>query len=599
MAGLPTMQVLLDDGSATYPYDITAYVRLVDGFSWSRGRPDEQSSVSPGTLSITLDNTDSRFTLDDPTYAITLDRGIRVKVNGANRWTGRVQSLPGSWPFGGQEFAVVNVTATDDLARAQRRVLRSSVEEEVLADAPTAYYTLGENQGATMGGDSSGSGLPSLTAAGTGAPVVFGNQTGAVDGLSAAQFVGGQHLETVGPSFFPTSGPFTAEVWMSTTAISSSSFSLYLTSATGTTAAFIGLDATGVPQMRAGTGTVFSSGAAVNDGKVHHLAVVYDGATTTTAYVDGVNVGSIASSSPATAGIDLNVGYFPTLSTPFVGTVSHVATYTTALSGGRILAHWTAGSTDYTGETPAARLARVAGYMSLATGTLDTAGATTMGPAVQGGRTVLDIIDECAQVTQGTAYLDGSGALTSRNGYTMTTDLTPDASLDATWLGEDTVVEVDMSSVVNYATGKAAGSDNVWTTQDGFSRGIHGVYRTDYEWNVATDAQAVDRTNWLVNTYGGSQPRFPTLTVDLLTLSGATLTNVLTLDVGKFLHVTGLPSQTPGGSIVDLIVLGITETVTTTQWTLTLNCARKDLTFAWVLGDAVRGVLGATTKVYF
>ena len=67
MAGLPTMLVLLDDGSATYPYDITAYVRLVDGFSWSRGRPDEQSSVSPGTLSITLDNTDSRFTLDDPT----------------------------------------------------------------------------------------------------------------------------------------------------------------------------------------------------------------------------------------------------------------------------------------------------------------------------------------------------------------------------------------------------------------------------------------------------------------------------------------------------------------------------------------------------
>jgi len=32
---------------------------------------------------------------------------------------------------------------------------------------------------------------------------------------------------------------------------------------------------------------------------------------------------------------------------------------------------------------------------------------------------------------------------------------------------------------------------------------------------------------------------------------------------------------------------------------LQVNCARHDLTFAWVLGDPFHGVLGGTSELYF
>jgi hypothetical protein len=118
----PTVQLLLDDGTGAFPYDITAYQE--DELTWERGTPDEQSSVNPGSLSLTLDNTDGRFSLNNGTYAIDLDRLVRVKVNGANRWTGRVQSLPVSWPGGSDKYAIVQVTAIDDLARASRFTLQ-------------------------------------------------------------------------------------------------------------------------------------------------------------------------------------------------------------------------------------------------------------------------------------------------------------------------------------------------------------------------------------------------------------------------------------------------------------------------------------------
>ena len=66
-----------------------------------------------------------------------------------------------------------------------KRPMRSMLEQEILLDTPTAYYTLGEPEGATSAGDTSGNGLASLTIAGTGAALTFGTSTGPADGLPA------------------------------------------------------------------------------------------------------------------------------------------------------------------------------------------------------------------------------------------------------------------------------------------------------------------------------------------------------------------------------------------------------------------------------
>ena len=117
MAGLPTVQVLLDAATndRSFPHDITGFVSLDAGIGIStRGRSDELSAAQPVTCTLTLDNTDGRFSLGAATYgALDVNRLIRVKVNGVNRFTGFVQSWPVAWPNGGPGLATAAITATD------------------------------------------------------------------------------------------------------------------------------------------------------------------------------------------------------------------------------------------------------------------------------------------------------------------------------------------------------------------------------------------------------------------------------------------------------------------------------------------------------
>jgi hypothetical protein len=145
---LPTLLVKLDDGTGqvgTFPYDVSAFVRLPGGVSITRGRTDEFNQVQPSTLSIVFDNTTGVFTLGSGTYGIAIDQRIQVTetVSGAvKRFTGYVQDWPVAWPDGSDTFAVATVTAVDRLSRLARRKLQSIEPKNVLLDAPWHYYTL-------------------------------------------------------------------------------------------------------------------------------------------------------------------------------------------------------------------------------------------------------------------------------------------------------------------------------------------------------------------------------------------------------------------------------------------------------------------------
>lgn len=78
MTGLPDLLVEMDDGTGTWPHDVSAYVRLVDGVQVVRGRTDEFADVQPSTLDLTFANHDGRFTLGSAEYGCYVDQPIRL-----------------------------------------------------------------------------------------------------------------------------------------------------------------------------------------------------------------------------------------------------------------------------------------------------------------------------------------------------------------------------------------------------------------------------------------------------------------------------------------------------------------------------------------
>ena len=158
----------------------------LDGIQITRGRSDEISGIEPSVCTVTLDNSDGRFTPRNAAGAyypnVKRGRPLRVTVthDGVDyvRFTGYVAQWPVQWPTAVDSVSYVTITAVSRTARLGRgNELRSVIEEEILADGPIAYYTLGEPAEATQAFDSSGNGL-TLAQVGSGADVIFGEATG-------------------------------------------------------------------------------------------------------------------------------------------------------------------------------------------------------------------------------------------------------------------------------------------------------------------------------------------------------------------------------------------------------------------------------------
>jgi hypothetical protein len=600
----PTTQVLLDDGTNTFPHDISAYVLLVEGYSVKRGREDEQAAVTTGELSLVLKNDDGRFSPGSTTIAspspIVLDQQIRLKetVNGTTftRFTGRVKGWPVGWPATVGTHSTVSITATDAQARAERRILRSVVEEEILADSPAAYYTLGEAAGSTSAADSSGNQAPALTMAGTGTDVVFGTATGpGTDGLTAATFANGQIL-------------YSDEALVGTVVAGIlCAFSTTTAPAGGTDAGLVRLQAQAglaSASLRITSdghlwGEGHDSGVVVTDGAVHVAEYLYTG-TNEYLILDGNTVFTTAS---ATSGRSVSA---VALGDGFAGAISHVALFATSPTTTRASAHATAASTGFAGESGTTRLTRLAGYAGIPVGTMDTS-LTNVAFVDFTGTSAWAAIQEVADAELGIAYVNGSGDLTFHNRNRVVAKTTPDLTTTATYVGADAMPTQDDQRLLNYleVTSQTTGVTQVvrdTTSESGDGTATnpgHGRYSDSKTYLVATDAEALDRGNWLIGNFADPTTRFGTLTFDLLKMSAADASAALTaLELDGWVRVSSFPSQTPGGTTVDVVVEGYSEERTSTSWKLTGNVVARSLFNAWILGDSTYGVLGSTTKLY-
>jgi hypothetical protein len=590
--GLPTIQVLLDDGTGTFPYDITTYARLVEGYTCKRGRQDELSSVTAGDFTLTLDNTDGRFTLGSTIIAtpspITMDQKIRVKVtpsggSAVTRFTQTVNTWPVEWPDGSDQFSKASIAGVDVQAKAERQTLLSVIQQEVGEDSPVAYYTLGEPAGATSAADTSGNQAPALTPIGTGAAVVFGTDTGpTTDGLTAATFAGGQYLTAT-----LSATPGAIEFWFATTTNDATVRPLVWPLA--------------ILSGQLYDANLHTSLGAVADGLNHD--VVING---TTVYLDGVSVGT-GLSGPQDAVLRVGGGSSGAGAGVFIGSMAHVVAYSGALSAARITAHYSAGSTGFAGESGTARLTRLFGYAGIPIGTFDTS-LTNVAFVDFTGSSVMSAVQDVVDAEFGLTYINGSGSADFHNRNRPVAKTAPDVTIDANFLAEGTQFVVDMQGVINYFETTAAGTSVTQVVRNTVSENGdgtathpgHGRYGQSKTYLVQTDAEALDRANWIVATHAEPLPRVGSLAFDVLTMTAAQQAQMLTLEADSWLQVTGLPGQTPGGTTANFVVEGWSEALNAGEWTLTVNAANRAVAAPtpWILDDTTYSVLDSTTKLY-
>lgn len=606
------VEIAFDSGYGTLDADrtwtdVSDYVELADGINITWGRQNERSQADPNQLSLTLDNSDGRFTAERVTGAyypnVKLDRPIRVKatpVDGPEkvRFLGYINEWPVEWD-GTDTYAKAMITASSRLSRVgYTATLKSAIEQAILADSPTAYYVLGEPSGATQANDSVGrtalllAGDPTL-------PLVFGNATGpGTDSLTACQFAAGQYLRGSG-EFLAAGSTWTLEGFFLTAGTTSAL--MRLTTGAGDTinvAMLTGQISVQVSVTTAGVTTIAEAitPLAYNDGATHHFAARQNGATLSI-LVDGVSVASFGSTPAVTAGGTLALGQF------YTGVLAHVAMWgSTALSDAQILSHATAGLTGYAGETTDERVIRYAAYANIPADELDVeTGSTTMAHVDTTGQQVVELMRLAETTEGGVLYDERDGTLTMHNRahrYVVAAALTLDVGQHMVEVGYQP--QLDRTYLVNDVTAANVAGTYSARSFDQQSVDDYGPMALQFTTASEDDDAPLQAASWLVGVYKNPGLRVASCGVDALAQVGKAPNcyDVLAVTVGSKITVGGHPQQMSYSS-VDYFVEGGTETYGPESLRLTWNLSP---TSPWdqtlILGDANRGFLGTNPLAY-
>ncbi len=605
-----TVAVALNSGyltpaaSRTYT-DISSYVELAYNITINVGRGDERSTADANTCVFTLDNRDGRFTAGKTSGPYGSDwrlgRPIRVQadpVDGAiqTEFVGFIDEISVNWEDT-EGYSYVTVTCTSRLSRVgQQAVLKSLVETTILADSPIAYYTMGEGEGATRANDSSGAGRDPLVALGDPAiPVVFGSATGPpTDGLTAAQFAGGQYLR--GGAFTPSTTSLTYEV------------AFNIASPPGTET-----DLMAIPQLLPGSvtrsvamstaglvkigGTLVTSTASYADGAWHHLAVTI-AAANLELFVDGVSMGTgvWGGGSLSTSSIyEIVVGGTAGFST-MTGAFAHAAVTQSVLSGARIAEHAAAQQTGFAGETTSARLIRYAAYAGIASSEISAeTGQTTVAHVDTTGKQVLELMRLMETSEGGFLYDERDGSTTFHNrAHRLTAAAIYTLDMAQQHVESDYAPKLDRSGLVNDVSAANVAGTYSAHVFDTASQTENGYAATSIETASDDDDEPSYQANWALLKYKDPKVRVASLSVQALAQVGKTpnCSAVMATDPGDKITVSNHPSQAANSS-TSYFVEGYTKVYGPESLLITFNLSPtspEDTTF--VLGDSTRGVLG-------
>ncbi|MFD7978898.1 hypothetical protein [Streptomyces sp. NPDC059071] len=597
--------------------DITQWVDLGQGsIRITRGASDELSQTQAGTLGLTLDNTDGRFTAGNaagPYYPyIRPSCPIRVSVIvGANTYR-RFYGMVTDW---GQKWAglqdTVRVTAVDLFALlGGDDALQALLVEEILVLGPLAYFPLSEPSSSTSAGDIAGrgAGTLSITQAGVGGTLTFGDSDGPpADGLTAPTFTpasatAGKYLTAdLGSDFEQTSSLeyLFMECWFSTTTQGRVLFSvrsadtvyqLVFSLQAGTGQLMIQDTTTGP----SGFGTVVAATGNLADGEPHHF--VYDEANGDI-YVDGGSAISVSVDGMIDLRL-LTVGGYAN-DRLWSGSISHVALHAPdpAPAISNFTGHYAAGADGFSGEDADDRVLRLAGYAGI--GAVSASGDfSPVASQGEGGQTALEMMRQVETTEGGKLATDRGSASLIFQSRTVRYNPTSSVSLAYADLETDDVDSLmDDQKLINTVTASRPGgaTQRVASAE---SRLAFGPKRQQLDLLKTTDNEVLDAAYWLVSRYAVPQPEIRTIPVEAYTLPEATFQALLAADISTVLTITGMPATAPASTVV-ATVEGYTETIGQASHRIDFHTSRTNSDAVWVLDDSVYSVLGSTTRLAY
>lgn len=523
------------------------------------------------------------------------------------RYYGMVNDWPTKWTG---LYATAPIVCTDIFKWLEKQeTLQPMLVEEVLLDDPTVYYPLTEPSGSASAGDLSGTagvGSLSLTQAGSpGGTLEFASGTGPAGAggagtptftpVSATQ---GLYLSAdVGQNFVDANVFFRvrAECWFSTS--TSGRVIMALTSSDASTKLIISLESgTGklkIEYQQDGDplGSVVAATPNLADGKLHYMLFneLADELT-----IDGVLYSAVSFSS-----LDfrlLTVGGYAN-NRLWSGTISHLALYIRSVTTAELTPHYTAGSTEYIGESASVRMARIASYVPVS---VFVVGSTFDGVGSQSalGRTPLTHLKEIETTESGKLIADRESAgliFQSRDvRYNQTAAVTlafADLDTDELELADD-----DQKMVNTVIASRPGGATQ--RVVDKTARATYGPYEQSLDLMKSSDLKVLDAANWLVSRYADPPTEIRQVPVEAYTLPLVTYRALLEAGVSTAINLTGLPAEAPA-TTATVTIEGYTETITENQHHLDFHTSRTQADTVWVLDDTTYSVLGTSTRLAY
>jgi hypothetical protein len=583
--------------------DVSDYAELHDGIDITVGRQDERSTADANTLTLTLDNSDGRFTAlrsASPYYPdVKIGRPIRVKAtppggSTVTRFVGFIDEWPVEWD-GTDAYAKATIRATSRMARLGLTAkLRSMIEEQILSYSPARYFTLGDPSGSTAASESSGNAGDRLTATGSGTAVVFGNATGpATDGLTAVETLAGKYLTTTLPATEPRAIHLTVKVGVDGGP----------PPGTGTLARVrvIGLE-TWFTLSVAGANAALSAstiddtitGPDLNDGATHDVTfTLSNDAGVPELFVDGVSYGAADAVAPGLVATLMEVG------SGFTGVLSHVAYFDedSSLIESLAAAAIAAAVDGFAGDTTDERLLRILQWVGVFSTEVDAeTGVETMTYQQTTGQSVVDALHD-VESTEGGVLFDGADGNVKFHNRSHRYLAAAAATLDmaAQHVEADYAPRLDRSTLVNDVTVDNPTTGEAARAVDTASSDEYGI-ATGSATSVANSYTPLgEKAAWLIASYSEPRMRCPSLTVDVLAHQGLTPSaqTLLGITVGDLLALTNAPSQSDTTS-PSYFVEGYSETIGPESYFITFNLSPTYPTLnTFVLDDADRGELDA------
>ncbi len=524
------------------------------------------------------------------------------------RYDGYINRWPIEWPGGGK-LAVSVVTCTDIFKRLGQDDLRSFLEEEVLVDAPAAYYPMDEpSDSVTAGNEGSYPAGPMVIGqTGSGGTIAFGQGTGpgadglscpvftpadALNGLYMAAQLGGQFEQASNVEFV------TVEMWFSTTTVSRGLFVTYsndLVNQLSLSLNASGYLVIGSVTLAGTTSHVVNATNLANDA-VHH--VIYT-EQSKTVWIDGVAFG------PVTVNYIRQLRHFQAGAVAggnlWQGTVSHLAFYlgsTVTINTALAQRHYNAGANGFAGEMADARVKRIAAYSGIATADVATAGTlfgaiSSQGP---GRKTPLALMQE-VEVTESAqlfARRDGGLMLQARDvRYNQPAAVTIDA---ADVEGQLSYIDDDQL-VTNEVRASRPGGASI-SIRNATSIAAYGRKSQTMSLLKTSDAGVREAANWYLQRYADPPPRIRSLPVEAYTLGVAQCRAILAADISSVIALTGLPAQAPAATDT-VCIEGYSETIGHKRIDFMFFTSPASLDRVWILDDAVLSVLDSTTVLSY